>query len=62
MADDGTLTRADLADIIHREIGLSRADSSNQVEGILRHMCEVAVARHQRQDFRFRQFYPAGQR
>ena len=40
MAEDGTLTRADLADILHREIGLSRADSADQVEGILRHMCE----------------------
>jgi integration host factor subunit alpha len=35
----GTLTRADLADIVHREIGLSRADSANIVEGILGHMC-----------------------
>ena len=35
----GTLTRADLADIVHREIGLSRADSANIVEGILAHMC-----------------------
>jgi len=36
----GTLTRADLADIVHREIGLSRADSAGIVEGILAHMCE----------------------
>ncbi len=35
----GTLTRADLSDIVHREIGLSRADSANIVEGILGHMC-----------------------
>lgn len=35
----GTLTRADLADIVHREIGLSRAESADIVEGILRHMC-----------------------
>ncbi|WP_129791647.1 integration host factor subunit alpha [Sphingosinicella sp. CPCC 101087] len=35
----GTLTRADLADIVHREIGLSRADSADIVEGILSHMC-----------------------
>jgi integration host factor subunit alpha len=41
MADDGTLTRADLADIIHREIGLSRADAADQVEATLRHMCEA---------------------
>ncbi len=36
----GTLTRADLSDIVHREIGLSRADSAGIVEGILAHMCE----------------------
>ena len=35
----GTLTRADLADIVHREIGLSRADSAGIVERILAHMC-----------------------
>ncbi|GAA4824657.1 integration host factor subunit alpha [Sphingosinicella ginsenosidimutans] len=34
----GTLTRADLADTVHREIGLSRADSAGLVEGILDHM------------------------
>ena len=28
----GTLTRADLADIVHREIGLSRAESAGLVE------------------------------
>ena len=37
--DVGTLTRADLADIVHREIGLSRADSAGIVERILHHMC-----------------------
>jgi integration host factor subunit alpha len=35
----GTLTRADLADVVHREIGLSRADSASMVERILHHMC-----------------------
>ena len=35
----GTLTRADLADVVHREIGLSRAESANIVERILFHMC-----------------------
>ncbi len=40
MAKTGNLTRADIAEAIHRKIGLSRADSSNLVEGILRHMCE----------------------
>lgn len=37
--DSGTLTRADLADAIHREIGISRADASSQVEAILRFLC-----------------------
>lgn len=37
----GTLTRADLAESIHREIGLSRNDSSKIVEQILTHLCEA---------------------
>ena len=37
--DVGTMTRADLADIVHREIGLSRAESAGIVERILHHMC-----------------------
>ncbi|TKD51894.1 integration host factor subunit alpha [Sphingomonas baiyangensis] len=41
MEAGGTLTRADLADALHREVGLSRADSSSLVEQILRHMCEA---------------------
>ncbi len=40
----GTLTRADLAEALHREVGLSRADSAALVEQILGHMCE-ALAR-----------------
>ena len=39
MAESGTLTRADLAEVLHREVGLSRADSANLVEQILGHMC-----------------------
>ena len=35
----GTLTRADLSETVHREIGLSRADSAGIVERILHHMC-----------------------
>ncbi len=35
----GTLTRADLADIVHRKLGLSRAESANLVERVLFHMC-----------------------
>ncbi len=40
----GTLTRADLAETLHREVGLSRADSARIVEQILTEMCE-ALAR-----------------
>ncbi len=35
----GTLTRADLADIVHRKLGLSRAESASVVERVLHHMC-----------------------
>ena len=38
MADGNTLTRADLSERLHRQIGLSRADSANLVEGILTQM------------------------
>jgi integration host factor subunit alpha len=41
MADTGTLTRADLAEVVHREIGLSRAESAGLVEQVLDHMCEA---------------------
>jgi integration host factor subunit alpha len=41
MAIAGTLTRADLADSVHKEIGLSRSESANLVEQILAHMCEA---------------------
>ena len=39
MQTAGTLTRADLADALTREVGLSRADSSKVVERILACMC-----------------------
>ncbi len=38
MTAEGTLTRADLANAIHRNIGLSRAECSAMVESILGHM------------------------
>lgn len=41
MAAGETLTRADLADAINREIGMSRADSARMVERVLHHMCEA---------------------
>jgi integration host factor subunit alpha len=39
-----TLTRADLADVVHRRLGLSRAESASLVERVLHHMCH-ALAR-----------------
>ena len=41
MADSGTLTRADLAETLHQDIGLSRAACADLVESILRFMCEA---------------------
>ena len=41
MSNVGTLTRADLAEAIHREVGLSRADSGEMVEQILHEMCHA---------------------
>ena len=34
-----TLTRADLSDVVHRRLGLSRAESAGVVERVLHHMC-----------------------
>ncbi|MCW3834753.1 integration host factor subunit alpha [Sphingomonas canadensis] len=41
MAEAGTLTRADLAEKLHTEVGLSRADAARLVEQILGHMCDA---------------------
>ena len=41
MSDVGTLTRADLAETVHREIGLSRAESASAVEKLLDHLCDA---------------------
>lgn len=38
MVDTGTLTRADLAEMLNRQIGLSRADAAAMIESILDHM------------------------
>ena len=38
---NGTLTRADLADVVHRRLGLSRAESASVVERVLHHMCHA---------------------
>jgi len=37
----GTLTRADLSDIVHSRLGLSRAESAGLVERVLYHMCHA---------------------
>jgi integration host factor subunit alpha len=38
MADAGTLTRADLAEMLNRQVGLSRADAAAMIESILGHV------------------------
>jgi len=38
MANAGTLTRADLAEMLNRQVGLSRADAAAMVVSILGHM------------------------
>ena len=38
---NGTLTRADLGDVVHRSLGLSRAESAQFVERVLHHMCHA---------------------
>ena len=43
MADAGTLTRADLAEMLNRQIGWSRADAAAMVESILDHMTAVLL-------------------
>jgi integration host factor subunit alpha len=43
MADAGTLTRADLAEMLNRQIGLSRADAASMVESILDHMTSALL-------------------
>ena len=43
MADAGTLTRADLAEMLNRQVGLSRADAAAMIEAILGHMTDALV-------------------
>ena len=40
-AINGTLTRADLADVVHNKLGLSRSESAQLVERVLHHMCHA---------------------
>ncbi|MFT3977599.1 MAG: integration host factor subunit alpha [Sphingomonas bacterium] len=44
MSEAGTLTRADLSEALHRQVGLSRADSAQLVEQVLDLLCD-ALAR-----------------
>ena len=60
---NGTLTRADLADVVHRNLGLSRAESASFVERLLHHMGCVQGGkwkRHRACLYAFRSFWPAG--
>jgi integration host factor subunit alpha len=41
MDASNTLTRADLSDVVHRRLGLSRAESAGVVERVLHHMCHA---------------------
>jgi integration host factor subunit alpha len=43
MADAGTLTRADLAEMLNRQVGLSRADAAAMAESILGHMTSALL-------------------
>ena len=42
----GTLTRADLSDIVHNRLGLSRSESAAVVERVLFHMCHALSEGH----------------
>ncbi len=42
MTDTATLTRADLADAIKQQIGLSRSDASNIIESVMEHILVAA--------------------
>ena len=40
---DKTLTRMDLADAVHQEVGLSRNESADLVESVLQHVSDALV-------------------
>lgn len=44
MRSNETLTRAALAEAIHKKLGLSRAESLEMVESILDHICDALVS------------------
>ncbi|WP_156677771.1 integration host factor subunit alpha [Sphingomonas profundi] len=41
MSETETLTRADLAEAVHDQVGLSRGESAKMVERVLDHMCRA---------------------
>jgi len=41
MSSTETLTRAAIAEAIHKNLGLSRSESLEMVESVLTHMCEA---------------------
>ncbi len=41
MSGESTLTRADLAEMLNRHIGLSKAESAEVVESVLKHICDA---------------------
>ncbi len=43
MRSEGTLTRADLADILNRQVGLSRTDAAGMIESILGHITDALL-------------------
>ncbi|SHE61507.1 integration host factor subunit alpha [Loktanella atrilutea] len=44
---DKTLTRMDLSDAVHTQVGLSRNESAELVESVLQHMSDALVAGEQ---------------
>lgn len=44
MRSTETLTRAAIAEAIHTRLGLSRAESLDFVEAVIRHMCEAMAS------------------
>ncbi|MBK8375229.1 integration host factor subunit alpha [Sphingorhabdus sp.] len=44
MAEAGTLTRADIAEHINRQMGLSRADAGAMIESILGHVIDALAS------------------
>lgn len=41
MSSDNTLTRADLAEMLNRQVGLSKSESANVVEALLEHVTDA---------------------